>query len=257
MLSYWIVRDRNECPIGLARCDDGRVSLQLNAPLQADWTLLSDADALPFDADGEAFLADAFAVLGMREGQPVAFAAAPGAPSLACCRSRLSQIYTIITEPPATAPVPEPDEALPEPEPEPMPKMPEPSADSVPVDTVDESAERAAQFSLLLTRADAFYAQCDAPVVPADSMVQKRDMDSDEGAGIDLFPQVFPRAKWRYVDGADILPHYEGFWTGPNGLRTRILAVRGHAAPRPPRALFGFSRFLRGADGNGYWIKTE
>ena len=46
-------------------------------------------------------------------------------------------------------------------------------------------------------------------------------------------------------------------WIAPNGAKTRILAVRGHAAPRPPRALYDFTRFLRGADGSGYWIKTE
>ena len=250
MLSYWIVRDRNESAIGLIRCDGGRVSLRLNALLEAEWTLFSDCDSLPFDPDGEAFLADANAVVGMRGDRIVAFAAAPGAPPPAAFRSRISHICTMQIEP--SEPLNEP-----EPQPEEEPENAENAAVSEPIDTVDESAERAAQFSLLLTRADAFFAQYDAiPAIPTDTMVQKEDSKPD-AVGIDLFPQAFPRAKWRYVDGADILPHYEGIWIAQNGLRTRILAVRGHAAPRPPRALFDFTRYLRGSDGNGYWIKTE
>ena len=123
-------------------------------------------------------------------------------------------------------------------------------------DTVDDSAERAAQFSLLLEHASAFYAQFDTPsVANVDNMVQKED-NSENAGGIDLFPQAFARARWRYVDGADILPHYEGLWIGPNGERVRILAVRGRAAPRPPRALPGFTRYLMGSDGQGYWIRV-
>ena len=87
MLSYWIVRDRNERPIGLARCEGDRVFLKLNAPLDASWYLLSDDAAVCIHPSEDAVLCGAFAVLGMREDRPVAFAAAPTAPSLAHCRA--------------------------------------------------------------------------------------------------------------------------------------------------------------------------
>ena len=86
-----------------------------------------------------------------------------------------------------------------------------------------------------------------------DNLVQK--VDNQEGNGIDLFAQEYPGARWRYVDGADVLPHYEGVWRQPGGQTMHILAVRGRAAPRPPRALFGFTRFLRDRDGTGYWLR--
>ena len=277
MLSYWIVRDRNERPIGLARCEGDRVFLKLNAPLDANWFLLSDDAAVCIHPSEDAVLCGAFAVLGMREDHPVAFAAAPAAPSLARCRAILSRFYTMQADP---APQPDPIEEAsepPAPEPEPVgpqsepiepeaPQAPdspdvltvEPSEDAMP-ETADESAQRAAQFSLLLSRAESFYARFEQPpAVPVDNLVQKEDNSPcADAVGIDLFPQAFPRAHWRYVVGADILPHYEGLWIAPNGAKTRILAVRGHAAPRPPRALYDFTRFLRGADGSGYWIKTE
>ena len=277
MLSYWIVRDRNERPIGLARCEGDRVFLKLNAPLDANWFLLSNDAAVCIRPSEDAVLCGAFAVLGMREDRPVAFAAAPAAPSLARCRAILSRFYTMQVDAPAEpepvlpaseppAPEPEPDEPARvqiEPEAPQAPDSPdiltvEPSEDAMP-ETADESAQRAAQFSLLLSRAESFYSRFEQPpAVPVDNLVQKEDNSPcADAVGIDLFPQAFPRAHWRYVDGADILPHYEGLWIAPNGAKTRILAVRGHAAPRPPRALYDFTRFLRGADGSGYWIKTE
>ena len=262
MLSYWILRDAKGGPIGLVRRENERVSLQLHTPVTADWTVFSETGAAPIAPQGETVLPDAVAVLGLCDGRIAGFAAAKEALPAACYRARVSQICTK-KEPPepqqeSSEPQPEPLEPPSEPSAPPEPEMPEEPAvfaGPEPVDSVDESAERAAQFSLLLSRADAFYAQFDAPaVVPADNMVQKEDRPA---GGIDLFPQVFARARWRYVDGADVLPHYEGLWIRPDGERVRILAVRGRAAPRPPRALTGFTRYLRGADGNGYWVRTE
>lgn len=281
MLSYWILRDAEGRAIGLARCENDRIALQPNIPTEADWTLFSDTDAVPLGADGAAVLPDANALLGMRGGRIVAFAGARTAQPAACYRIRLSQIRTMQgeatteapapetpekpaeimpepaqTEPPAPQPEIEPQASAPASEPE-TPEEPAISAEEAPPDTVDSSAARTVQFSLLYERAAAFYAQFDTPAVAdVDNMVQKEDSPADAG-GIDLFPQLFPRARWRYVDGTDILPHYEGLWIGPNGERTRILAVRGRAAPRPPRALSGFTRYLRGSDGQGYWVKTE
>ena len=252
MLSYWILRDRNHAPIGLVRKENERVLLQPNAPVDADWMLFSDTDAVSLSPGTETVLFDANAVLGMRDGQIVAFAADRTAQSPACYRLRMSQLCTMQKEEAPPEPAQPILEASTPQEPE-MPEEPAVSEPSAAIDSVDDSAERAAQFSALLSRSDAFFAQFEAPTVAAvDNLVQKED---NSMSGIDLFPQAFPNARWRYVDGADILPHYEGTVTGPNGERTRILAVRGRAAPRPPRALPGFHRYLRGSDGNGYWIR--
>ena len=253
MLSYWILRDRNRTPIGLVRQENEHVFLQLNAPRDADWMLFSDTDAVPVVPGGEAALAGANAVLGLRDGEIVGFAAAKDAQSAACYRVRMSRLYTMPKEPEPQPPA----EATLAPSEADVPETPEEQAVSEPVDSVDESAERTATFSLLLSRADTFFAQFDAPLAAsAAPLVHKEDTHAPTG-GIDLFPQAFPGARWRYVDGSDILPHYEGLWIGKNGERTRILAVKGRAAPRPPRALFGFTRYARGSDGNGYWIRTE
>ncbi len=120
------------------------------------------------------------------------------------------------------------------------------------VDSISDSAQDARTFSLLLQRAEAFYAAYEGE--PADNMVQKEDTIAEAG-GIDLFSQAFPGARWRYVDGTNVLPHYEGTWKQPNGPTLHILAVRGHAAPRPPRSLLGFTRYLRDRDGTGYWLR--
>ena len=252
MLSYWIVRDRNERPIGLARCEGDRVFLKLNAPLDANWFLLSNDAAVCIRPSEDAVLCGAFAVLGMREDRPVAFAAAPAAPSLARCRAILSRFYTMQADAPAEPEPVLPASEPPAPEPEPVGPQPEP---------IESEAPQAPDSGAPSTGSgpESFYARVEQPpAVPVDNLVQKEDNSPCANAvGIDLFPQAFPRAHWRYVDGADILPHYEGLWIAPNGAKTRILAVRGHAAPRPPRALYDFTRFLRGADGSGYWIKTE
>ena len=137
---------------------------------------------------------------------------------------------------------------------------PDPETDSdiishysrMPADSVSDSARETQAFSLLLQRAEAFYAAYDGDSL--DDMVQKEDI-SMEAVGIDLFAQEFPGARWRYIDGTDVLPHYEGTWKQPNGPTLHILAVRGHAAPRPPRSLFGFTRYLRDQDGTGYWLR--
>lgn len=70
---------------------------------------------------------------------------------------------------------------------------------------------------------------------------------------IDLFPTIFPNARWRFVARDGVPPHYEGIWSH-NGERIRILAVRGAYDTQPPKGLSGFTRFLR-ADGAGYWVR--
>ena len=272
MLSYWILRDRNELPIGLVKCENDSVSLKLNGTHPADWMLFSDSDAVPIEPDAAAALCGANAVLGMSDGRIVGFAAGPGAQTVSAYLARMSHLCTIATQPPTpvapepplvevpSAPSAAPMQTLADPVQDPEPVEPEPpedpdvSASEPAVETADGSAERTAQFSLLLSHADAFFRQFEQPAI-AETLVQKEDIETK--GGIDLFPQAFPNARWRYVDGTNILPHYEGLVTGKSGERTRIHAVRGRAAPRPPRTLPGFTRYLFGSDGNGYWVRTE
>ena len=261
MLSYWILRDIKSAPVGLVRVENDRVLLRLKAPVLGTFTLFSETDAVPLAPDTETQLIGALAVLGTENGRVTCFAAAPNAAPLAWYRDRLSRIYTK-AEGPQPAP-PDEDEislksTIETEEEQQEAKQVEELHQNSTINTppsVTETARETAAFSLLLRRADAFYERY-ARQTPSDvdNLVQKED-NSEEPGGMDLFPQAFPGARWRYVDGTDVLGHYEGVYRQPNGTTLHVLAVRGRAAPCPPRTLTGFTRFLRAKDGTGYWIK--
>ena len=255
MLSYWILRRADGRPAGLIRVQNDRVLLHLSAPVTGEFTLLSATEHTRILPETETRFPCAEALLGTENGETTCFAAAQDAAPLACYRERLSRIYTKWPEPPIPpAPKPEPSQnsTIEERETEAIAQDSEEQSQINTIeqekpDTVDDTARETESFSLLLNRAEAFYAAYEG----TEDMVQKED----NMGGIDLFPQRFPGARWRYVTGADVLPHYEGSWTQRDGGAVRILAVPGRAAPRPPRQLSGFTRFLRDPDGNGYWVK--
>ena len=273
MLSYWILRDRNNASIGLVRVENDRVVLRLKTPVGGTFTLFSETEAVPVVPDAETQLFGARAVLGTENGSITCFAAAPDAGPAARYRERMSRIRTKPEPSPQSPPEPDPPAAPIAPTPDDQSRkstivaeesaqeeeQPEILTQNSTIEappSVTETARETETFSLLLRRADAFYARW-ATQAPSnvDNMVQKEDNSEDTG-GIDLFPQTFPGARWRYVDGADVLGHFEGVYRQPNGVNLHILAVRGRAAPYPPRMLTGFTRFLRAEDGTGYWIKA-
>lgn len=264
MLCYWILRRPDGTPAGLVRADNDRVLLQPSGSIAGTFTLFSDSDAIPIVPESEVHLCGAAAVLGTDRGQTTCFAASPGAKPLAYYRERLSRICTIKTTPVETDPVRAEssddmsrNSTFNEEKKEDVPS----SADSmsrnntIETGSISESAREAQAFSALLQHADAFYSafEADPPMPDVDNLVQKVDKQGE--SGIELFVQEYPGARWRYVDGTNVLPHYEGTWKQPGGQTMHILAVRGRAAPRPPRALFGFTRFLRDRDGTGYWLR--
>jgi len=261
MLCYWILRLTDGSPAGLVRVQNDRVRLSLSGPVRGSFTLFSKTDAVPVVPESETVLPCPEALLGTDGDRVTCFAAAEHAASLAEYRSRLSRFRTIcMTEAENTDSVPDNIPILSHDDPVPTASAPEepPVSDDIYHNStmqrgsISDSAQDARAFSLLLQRADAFYAAYEGD--PADDMVQKEGMKT-EPVGIDLFSQEFPGARWRYVDGTDVLPHYEGTWKQPNGPTLHILAVRGYAAPRPPRALLGFTRYLRDRDGAGYWLR--
>ena len=246
MLSYWILRDRNDAPIGLVKTDGDRVLLTINDADGLDFTLFSAVAETPVKPYRETTFPGAVALLGMQNGVLYAFAASPDAQARQTYLDRLSRIRTIETEPTPPQKPPEIPQEPPSEEPQKSEGFPD----------VSDTARATGALFEQLRRADAFYerfAQFTPPV--ADAMVQKEDTPSEEPHGIDLLPQLFPSARWRYVDGADVLGHYEGEYRYPNGARVRILAGRGKSAPRPPRTLVGFTRFVRAPDGTGYWLR--
>lgn len=256
MLSYWILRNRTDAPIGLVRVDQDRVLLILHCGEPMDFRLFSETGDAAITPDEPVRLEHAEALLGTQNGTLAAFAASPMAKPKQSYWDRLSRICTKKEEPKPAAPaeeVPEPTvEEQPQGAPNEEPKPAEPPHFSDISDTVRATEA----FSLLLKRAEAFYARFDATPMPAvDNLVQKEDNEAPRG--IDLFPQLFPGARWRYVQGKDLLAHYEGEYRYPNGESIRILAVRAKFAPRPPRTLIGFTRFVRSPDGTGYWLKID
>lgn len=262
MLCYWILRLPDGSPAGLVRVQNDRVRLSLSVPVEGRFTLFSKTDAVPIVPESETVLPCPEALLGTDGDRVTCFAAAEHAAPLAVYRNRLSLFYTIkVTETENVDPMSISIPILSHLDPISAETIPEqtPVSDNMNhngtmlADSISDSAREAQAFSLLLQRAEAFYAAYDGD--PSYDMVQKEDSEADASGGIDLFLQEFPGARWRYVDGTDVLPHYEGTWKQPNGPTLHILAVRGHAAPRPPRSLFGFTRFLRDRDGTGYWLR--
>ena len=278
MLSYWILRDRKNAPVGLVRAEDDRVMLQLKKPFgEQTFTLFSETDAVALEPGTETRLIGALAVLGTENGRVTCFAAAQNAGPLARYQKMLSQIYTKAETQPPESRKPESEQPSVDARPfelsrkstieaaesvESVASEPEKPNDLSQNSTiaeppsVTETARETEEFSLLLRRADDFFGRY-ARQTPSDvdNMVQKEDK-SEETNGIDLFPQAFPGARWRYVDGTDVLGHYEGVFRQANGTNLHVLAVRGRAAPCPPRMLTGFTRYLRAPDGTGYWIKV-
>ena len=267
MLCYWILKRPDGTPAGLVRVQNGRVLLKPSASIAGRFTLFSDASAVPILPDVETVLPGAKAVLGTEGDLVTCFAAAPDAAPLADYRRRLSQNYTIETRATEMGPM-QAEEASnisqnstmeAEQTAESMKEVEDISRNNTmkAQNSVTDTARETEEFSLLLRRAEDFFADYEGTAVSfADSMVQKKDKETEpETGGIALFSQEFPGARWRYVDGTDVLPHYEGTWRQPNGQTMHILAVRGRAAPRPPRALLGFTRFLRDGEGNGYWLR--
>ena len=266
MLCYWILKRTDGTPAGLVRVIDDRVTLTLSAPVAGTFTLFSDTDAVPVLPDREVHLPGAAAVLGAEGTRVTCFAAAETAAPLSVYRKRLSHIYTKSEEPVAppviAAPAPEEmsrNHTMKAIESEDIPKtdpyISHNSTMKTPIrDSIADTARETESFTQLLKRAEAFYAAYEENA-DADNMVQKEDSSVEAPRGIMLFPQEYPGACWRYIEGADVLPHYEGTWKQPNGQTLHILAVRGRAAPRPPRALLGFTRFLRDENGVGYWLR--
>ena len=261
MLSYWILRRPGGAPAGLVRVRNDCATLLPTGQIAGVFTLFSADEAVPIVPESETVLPGAEAVLGVEAGEITCFASAQGAKPASVYRNRISQIYTNKEKPaPQTSePLPNPDISqnstieTEENQEEPEKQSQIDTIEAEQPDSILETAQETESFSLLLNRAEAFYAGYEE-TDPTGDMVQKEDIEAKDG-GIDLFREAFPGARWRYVDGADILPHYEGTWRQPNGGTVHILAVRGRAAPRPPRALWGFTRYLRDRDGTGYWLR--
>ena len=266
MLRYWILKRPDGKTAGLVRLSDDRVLLTLSAPIGGQFTLFSGTDLLPILPEREVRAPCAQALLGTEGDRVTCFAAAPDAKPLAYYREKLSRFYTKKEEAESESPdSPQPDPDLSQyntihvrisqdyAENDPSMSQINTIKEDEP-DSIADTARDTEAFSLLLRRADAFFAAYEGTESP-DNLVQKEDISVEAVGGIDLFSQEYPGARWRYIEGTDILPHYEGTWKQPNGQTLHILAVRGRAAPRPPRALLGFTRFLRDENGVGYWLR--
>lgn len=253
MLRYWIVRRPDGSPAGLLRAENDRALLTLTAKIDGRFWLFSDVEAVPIVPDDVTTLAGAYALLGMDGDRETCCAAASCDVPLSICRERLSQIYTIEAKHASES---EHEIKTDHTEREKPPEQPEQAKDISQISTIeaeepadiDETARATESFSRLLRHAEAFYTAYETPY-----MVQKEDNDPSE---IELFPQMFPGVRFRVADGPDVLPHYEGEYRRADGRTVRVLAARGRAAPRPPRAFSGFTRYLRGADGSGYWLRS-
>ena len=262
MLCYWILRRPDGSAVGLVRVQNDRVTLKLTAPTDGSFTLFSETSAVPILPESETELPGAQALLGTDGDRVTCFAAAETAAPMSVYCNRLSQNNTIETKGAAAAvgsAIHEPNISQEDGGKVQINQKPAEQEDDIShnstrlTDSVTDSSQKVQAFSVLLQRSGTFFEAFEENAV--DNTVQKEDSKADVPVGIDLFSQEYPGARWRYVEGTDVLPHYEGTWSQPNGQTLHILAVRGYAAPRPPRALLGFTRFLRDRDGTGYWLR--
>ena len=264
MLSYWILRHPDGTPAGLVRVQNDRVLLKPTVPIAGTFTVFSDTASAAVQPESELHFPGAMALIGTDGESVTCIAAAPNAAPIAHYRKLLSQNCTKSEYHTETNPaVNESEPIVSQNSPihiQEDPVLGEQSSSISPnstkkIESVSETAQETQAFSLLLQHAAAFYDayESNSSANNANTLVQ--NTDNREEGGIDLFSQEYPGARWRYVDGTDILPYYEGMWHQPGGQTLHILAVRGRAAPRPPRALFGFTRFLRDRDGTGYWLR--
>lgn len=67
------------------------------------------------------------------------------------------------------------------------------------------------------------------------------------------FPKLFPNSYWKKEQNN---PTLYGVAQNRNG-RFDVTAVPGRYSRRPPARLAGFNRFIRGADGTGYWVRVK
>ncbi|MDO4564412.1 MAG: hypothetical protein Q4C04_02215 [Clostridia bacterium] len=81
----------------------------------------------------------------------------------------------------------------------------------------------------------------------------KQAENSATGKPENPFESVFPGSTWKEAEAEGYPPHLEGSWTRGNE-SFKLIAVPGNYAPRPPKQLSGFTRFVRTPAG-GYWIK--
>lgn len=78
-----------------------------------------------------------------------------------------------------------------------------------------------------------------------------------ENAVYNPFPDAFPAARWKKVNYPGTSRFYLEGEMEQNGSQMLLHALPGEYAPVPPMRRRGFTRFLRAADGNGYWVRMQ
>ncbi|MEG1894248.1 MAG: hypothetical protein RR232_07105 [Clostridia bacterium] len=85
---------------------------------------------------------------------------------------------------------------------------------------------------------------------PERQMVRQTDTDS-------LFPGTFPAARWKRVEYPGTGRYYLEGEMEHGGVRYMLHALPGEYSPVSPNARGGFNRFIRAADGSGYWVRVR
>lgn len=270
-------------PVGSLSITDDVAMLKTKRPMPGKCFVVTDEQTLPIFANTPLKLVGTFrAVAVVDDDRLTCHGVAPN------CNLTRQQLWSLLSQNRTKSVViPEPElEQVDEPEPDDGAIMSQQSEPYAHPDVHDTEAATAS-FSALLHRANAVYERIDTQhqpmhhpalteplAVPAPAPAPKPPNVSSandwlneidtllKGAKATTvppsvvgnpFPNTFPNSTWTAVSGEGVMPHLEGEWKRGSEL-FKIIAVPGAYAPRPPKHLFGFTRFIRTRQG-GYWIK--
>lgn len=114
-----------------------------------------------------------------------------------------------------------------------------------------QGAEGPRALDEILKKADELFRPLDA------QFALGADAPADENAVYNPFPDAFPASHWKKVNYPGTSRFYLEGETEQNGVKLLLHALPGEYAPVPPMRRRGFTRFLRAADGSGYWVRVQ
>ncbi|MCE5234812.1 MAG: hypothetical protein LLF87_01990 [Eubacteriales bacterium] len=114
-----------------------------------------------------------------------------------------------------------------------------------------EGAQSPRALDEILKKADELFRPLDA------QFALGADAPAAENAVYNPFPDAFPASRWKKVNYPGTSRFYLEGETEQNGVKLLLHALPGEYAPVPPMRRRGFTRFLRAADGSGYWVRVQ
>lgn len=115
----------------------------------------------------------------------------------------------------------------------------------------EETRQNSRVLDEIRKKADELFRPLDA------QFAQSAAAPAPENAVYNPFPDAYPAAHWKKVNYPGTNRFYLEGEMEQNGVKLVLHALPGEYAPVPPMRRRGFTRFLRTADGSGYWVRVQ